>query len=127
MILVDTSVWVDHLRTTDEELSGLLERGLVLAHPWVVGEVALGGLSAGSLVAPLMSRLPGAVVATDTEVLTLIERQHLAGSGIGYVDAQLLAATRLTPDARLWTRDHRLDRAAERVGVAYRPGAGVDA
>lgn len=122
MILVDTSVWVDHLRSTDTHLAGLLDRYLVLSHPWVVGEVVLGGVSPESPVAELMPRLPGAAVATDEEVLTLIGREGLAGTGIGYVDAQLLAAVRLTPDARLWTRDRRLDRVAEALGIAYRTG-----
>lgn len=120
MILVDTSVWVDHLRSTDRHLSGLLDGNRVLSHPWVVGEIVLGGPRVDSPVAQLMRRLPGSAVATDGEISTLLEREALGGSGIGYVDAQLLTATRLTPDAQLWTRDRRLDRIAGSLGVAYR-------
>lgn len=95
---------------------------MVLSHPWVVGEVVPGGLRVDSRVARLMTRLAAATVATDEEVLTLIGRKALAGSGIGYVDVQLLAATRLTRDARLWTRDRRLHGAADALGIAY-PGS----
>ncbi len=84
----------------------------MLAHPWVTGELALGQLSRRSEILGLLHNLPQAIVATDLEVLTLIENRHLFGLGVGYVDAHLLAATALTPDARLWTRDKRLARIA---------------
>ncbi len=122
MILVDTSVWIDHLRTGDATVAQLLEHGLVLAHPWVAGELTLGHLSQRQEIIGLLSRLPQATVATADEVLTLIERHRLHGLGIGYVDAQLLAATRLTPDARLWSADRRLAAAAGRLGCAVEPG-----
>ena len=118
MILVDTSVWIDHLRTGDPELVGLLQDGRVLAHPWVTGELALGHLSRRSEILGLLHNLPQATVATDVEVLTLIESRHLFGLGVGYVDAHLLAATLLTPDARLWTLDKRLVTIAGRHGLA---------
>lgn len=118
MILVDTSIWVDHLRAGDPELVGLLQDGQVLAHPWVTGELALGHLSRRSEILGLLQNLPRAPVATDVEVLTLIDNQHLFGLGIGYVDAHLLAATMLTTDARLWTRDKRLAAAAVDHGLA---------
>lgn len=108
MILVDTSIWIDHLRTGDPELSELLRDGQVLAHPWVTGELAVGHLSRRSEILGLLHNLPQATVATDDEVLTLIDKRHLFGLGIGYVDAHLLAATTLTTAARLWTRDKRL-------------------
>lgn len=117
MILVDTSIWIDHLRAADSELIGLLQDGHVLAHPWVTGELALGHLSRRSEILGLLRNLPQAIVATDAEVLTLIETQDLAGLGIGYVDAHLLAATLLTPEARLWTRDKRLAAAASGRGL----------
>lgn len=113
MILADTSVWTDHLRYGDTLLARLLNSGAVLAHPWVTGELALGNLSQRADVIGLLRGLPQATVASDDEILTLIEQETLHGTGIGYVDAQLLAATRLTPDATLWTRDKRL---LERVG-----------
>ncbi|MEP6650828.1 MAG: type II toxin-antitoxin system VapC family toxin [Lapillicoccus sp.] len=119
MILVDTSVWVDHLRVADRRLSQLLDGRQVLAHPWVLGEVLLGGLRAGSRVDHLMPRLPQAAVATSAEMVILIAHERLAGTGIGYVDVQLLASTMLTPNALLWTRDQHLNRVAERLGVAH--------
>lgn len=118
MILVDTSVWIDHLRTGDPRLIELLEGGQVLAHPWVTGELALGHLSRRGAVLSLLHNLPQATVATDTEVLTLIDSRHLFGLGIGYVDAHLLAATTLSSNARLWTRDKRLAAAAAHHGLA---------
>ena len=118
MILVDTSVWIDHLRGGDPELASLLQDAQVLAHPWVIGELALGHLSKRSEVLGLLRNLPQAKSATDIEVLTLIDDHQLFGLGIGYVDAHLLAATMLTTDARLWTRDKRLAVVADRHGLA---------
>lgn len=117
MILVDTSVWIDHLRDGDERLADLLDAGDVLCHPWVIGELALGRLSRRAEVLGLLGGLPQAVAATTDEVLGLMEGERLAGTGIGYVDAQLLAASRLT-SARLWTADRRLLAVASRLGVA---------
>jgi predicted nucleic acid-binding protein len=121
VILVDTSVWVDHLKTGDAVLGRVLERGSVLAHPWVTGEIALGHLSHRKDIVELLGHLPQAEVATDREVLTLIERRQLYGLGIGYVDAQLLAATQLTPDARLWTADKRLAAAGSQLNLLIDP------
>lgn len=121
MILVDTSVWIGHLRAGNAGLADLLESGFVLAHPWVTGELALGHLRQREQVIGLVNGLPQALLATHDDLLTLIEQEELYGLGIGYVDAQLLAATRLTPDAVLWTDDRRLDVAASRLGIAFRP------
>ena len=121
MILVDTSVWVKHLRSADPVLSGLLTGSSVFGHPWVTGELALGHLGDRVNVIGLLHGLPQAVVAHDDEVLRLVEQEVLSGSGIGYVDAQLLAATRLTPGAALWTRDKRLSAVASRLGVGFPP------
>jgi hypothetical protein len=93
----------------------------VLGHPFVLGEIALGRLRDPGVVLGLLADLPQAVVATDAEVLGFIRRHGLAGLGIGYVDAHLLAAARLTPDARLWTRDRRLAAAAHALGLASDP------
>ncbi len=120
MILVDTSVWIDHLRIGDPQLTALLQEAQVLAHPWVIGELALGQLSGRSEVLPLLSNLPQAKVAIEAEVMTLVETQRLFGLGIGYVDAHLLAATLLTTDAGLWTRDRRLAAAAADLRISYR-------
>lgn len=122
MILVDTTVWVDHLRHGDPLLARLLDHGEALAHPWVIGELALGHLRGRAEILRLLGHLPQATVATTAEVLDLIERQALSGTGIGYVDAQLLAATLLTADAGLLTRDRRLASVAERLGAAHTTG-----
>lgn len=121
MILVDTSIWIDHLRNGNATLEQLLERGLVSAHPWVIGELALGRLARRREIIGLLTGLPQATVATTDEVLALVDRHQIYGLGIGYVDAQLLAATRLTPDAALWTGDKRLAAAASRLGCAVDP------
>lgn len=122
MILVDTSVWIDHLRAGHPTLVTLLKTGLVLGHPWVTGELALGRLSGRGEVIRLLNSVPQAVVAQPEELLTFIEHHQLYGLGIGYVDAQLLAATRLTPGAALWTADKRLAAVAGRLGCAAHPG-----
>lgn len=121
MILVDTSIWVDHLRTSNAALIQLLDNGAVLAHPWVTGELALGNLSHREEVIWLLRDLPQASVADDDEILRLIEGKELFGAGIGYVDAQLLSATKLSAEATLWSNDRRLSAAAVRLGVDFQP------
>jgi len=120
MILADTSVWVDHFNRVDARFADLLERDLVVTHPFVLGEVSLGNLRQRRLVIETFRQLPQASMAEDDEVLDMIERLGLAGCGIGYVDAHLLAATRLTPDCLLWTRDKRLEAVAVRLNLAAR-------
>lgn len=118
MILVDTSVWVDHLRSGDRKLAEYLDRGHVLAHPFVIGELALGVLRDRDGILWNLRSLPQASVAADLEILDFIERHQIAGRGIGYVDVHLLAALRLTSDAFLWTRDKRLNVVAEQMNLA---------
>lgn len=118
MILIDTSVWVDHLRRDDKALADLLDAGKVLAHPFVIGELALGNLRSRDLILGALRALPQASVATDREILHFIDEHALFGLGIGYVDTHLLAAVRLTPGTALWTRDRRLHGAAEQLGLA---------
>ena len=115
MILADTSVWVDHLRAGDKALAALLDAGVVLAHPFVIGELALGNLRQPAIVLEALADLPHASVATDAEVLHFIERHALFGRGIGYIDAHLLAAVKLTAGAELWTKDKRLRGVAARM------------
>lgn len=126
MILVDTSVWVDHLRRRDPVLSEALENGEVAVHPFVVGELACGNLPDRTSFFRLLEELPPAPLASHPEVLALIERRRLAGKGLGFVDAHLLASTLLgVRDAlSLWTRDGALQAAALSLGIAYRPGSG---
>ncbi len=122
MILVDTSVWIDHLRKSDAALVRLLEDGAVATHPFVVGEIALGSVKRREAVLEGLAGLPSVAVATDDETLAFIESASLAGSGVGYLDAHLLAAVRLTPEARLWTRDKGLRSAADALGLSAGEG-----
>ena len=119
MILVDTSVWVDHLRRGDAQLAELLERGAVLMHPFVLGEIACGSLADRAAILELLIDLPMAGVADAHEVLGYIERHGLHGQGIGYVDVHLLASTALTDGAKLWTRDKRLRAVADALQCAH--------
>ena len=121
MILVDTSIWIDHLRVGDPKLGALLQDGHVLTHPCVIGELALGQLSHRSDILGLLRNLPHAQTATDDELLHLVENRHLFGLGIGYVDAHLLAATLLTAGARLWTRDKRLAAVIAQLKLSTEP------
>lgn len=117
MILVDTSVWIDHLRHGDMELTRLLNAGQVLTHRFIVGELSLGSLQNRNIVLSALQNLPQATVASDEEVLHFIENQALSGTGIGYIDAHLLAAVRLSPGVLLWTRDKRLLAESTRLGL----------
>lgn len=122
MILVDSSVWIDHLRNGEPLLAGLLDAGRVLAHPFVIGELALGSLRQRDVILSALQDLPQAVVAGDDEVFRFIGQQALFGLGIGYIDAHLLAAVRLTSGASLWTRDKRLCAVADRLVLAAQIG-----
>lgn len=116
MILVDTSVWVDHLRRGDALLQERLLKGEVLTHPFVMGEIACGALRERGLFLDLMKALPGVSQARDVEVMRMIEAKRLWGLGAGWVDMHLLAACRLS-NCRLWTRDKCLRAAAAKAGV----------
>lgn len=118
MILVDSSVWVDHLRHGDALLTSRLNAGLVYTHPFVIGEIALGSLRQRGQVLGALRDLPMANQASDEEVQRFIEQAPLYNLGIGYIDAHLLAAARLTPGLRLWTRDRRLRDVAARLQIA---------
>ena len=117
MILVDTSVWIDHLQTSIALLADALEAEDVLVHPFVIGELACGEMKERRKVLGLLTTLPSIVVATDEEVLLFIENHRLMGKGIGYVDAHLLASTTLTDGAQLWTRDKRLGALAAQLQI----------
>jgi predicted nucleic acid-binding protein len=118
VILVDSSIWIDHFRQRNAALQELLDRRLVLSHPFVVGELAMGSLRNRPTIIEDMSELPMALSAEDHEVLALVDRYKIHGRGIGYVDAHLLASVRLSQGASLWTRDRRLHAVAEENGLA---------
>lgn len=120
---MDTSVWIGHFRRSDEWLLRLLADGSVLGHAFVAGELACGRMPDRTDRLRLLQELPQARVAEPGEVLAFIDRHGLAGAGIGYVDAHLLAAAALTPPARLWTGDRRLAAVAGRLGLGVQPDA----
>jgi len=122
LILVDTSVWIDHLHKRIPALVDALESESVLIHPFVVGELASGRLTKRDEVLHLLATLPSSPVATDAEALELIERHRLMGKGIGYFDVHLLAAVMLADGARLWTRDRRLAEIAVRLRFPFEEG-----
>ena len=117
MILIDTSIWIDHFHRPDRELESLLRVRLVLVHPFVMGEVALGSLPGRSALLDYLAGLRSARVAADGEVLRLIDDWQLFGTGIGYMDAHLLASVLLTSGARLWTRDRKLRQVARQLSL----------
>jgi hypothetical protein len=115
-ILVDTSVWIDHLRRSSSRLTGLLEDALVVIHPFVVGELACGTLADRDQVIDRLGRLESSAVVVHDEALHLVEVNHLWGIGLGWVDAHLIASC-LLGGHDLWTRDRPLAEAATRCGV----------
>lgn len=121
MILVDTSVWIDHLHRSIAFLGDALESGDVLVHPFIIGELACGEIKGRRDFLGLLATLPASVVATDEETLHFIERHRLMGKGIGYIDAHLLASVTLTDGAQLWTRDSRLRLIAAKLALSVEP------
>ena len=118
MVLADTSIWIDHFRRSDLRLAGLLERGDVSMHPFIIGELLLGRVPRIAEMIDDLNTLPKATTASTDEVLKFIAGRGLPGSGIGYVDAHLLAAAALTPETAIWTRDKRLLAAARSLSLA---------
>ena len=118
MILVDTSIWIDHLNTGDSLLAWYLEQVEVLMHPFVLGELACGNLRNRQQILGLLQHLPQAPCATAAEVLYFIEQQQLMGKGIGYVNLHLLASVALGGTQGLWTRDQRLAHVAGTFGFS---------
>ena len=118
MILVDTSVWIDHLRRSESRLQSLLRDKQVVSHPFVIGELAMGSFRQRDLLLDELRDLPKAMVADDDEVLQFVSGRALFGLGIGYIDVHLLAAARLTPGTFLWTRDRRLKEVAATLDLA---------
>ncbi|MEY2335581.1 type II toxin-antitoxin system VapC family toxin [Acidithiobacillus ferrianus] len=118
MILVDTSVWIDHFRSGDAHLSTLLDHGMVQTHDFIIGEIACGNLKNRQQTLYLLSCLPRCTMTSPDETLFFIERHGLMGRGIGYIDASILASAVLV-QANLWSRDKRLMALATELGCAY--------
>ena len=118
MILVDTSIWVTHLHRGHARMRELLEEGRVACHSFVIGELACGSLDPRSEILSLLETLPATVVADHEEVLELFELHGLMGSGIGYIDAHLVASALLS-HMPLWTADRQLRDVSRKLGVAY--------
>jgi predicted nucleic acid-binding protein len=117
-MLADTSIWIDHFRKADGQFSALLVRRGIVLHPFVLGELALGHAIALRRLVNSLNDLAQALVADHREVYDLIARKRLSGSGIGYVDAHLIASTLIMPEVQLWTRDKKLREVAERLSIA---------
>jgi predicted nucleic acid-binding protein len=113
VILTDTSVWVDHLRSGDRELQKLLDRGQIVIHPFVIAELALGSLRERAKALALLDLLPQVRVAQINEVRHTMEARRLYNLGIGLIDAHLIASVLINPSTLLWTRDKRLRTIAE--------------
>ncbi len=120
-ILVDTSVWVDHLRNKDEPLIHLLKQNQVLMHPMISGELACGYLHHRVHILELLNDLPQVSEATHGEALYCLEKHKLMGKGIGFIDLHLLAATLLAKNALLWTRDRRLRELSLGLNLCWEP------
>jgi len=119
MVLVDTSVWVSHLRDGNTELANLLNNGEVLCHPLIVGELACGNLKDRAVILSFLKLLPMSIEAEHEEVLSLIDNNRLMGEGIGYVDAQLAASSVLT-GVPIWTLDKKLAQVADGLHIKYK-------
>jgi predicted nucleic acid-binding protein len=116
MVLVDTSVWIEHLRRRHAALAGALAKGLVLMHPLVSGELACGNLKDRSMVLSHLNSLPAAAIATHDEAMQFMDRHRLWGRGLGWIDVHLLASALLS-DCRFWTLDKSVARAAAELGL----------
>jgi predicted nucleic acid-binding protein len=117
-ILVDSSVWIDHFRSPVEPLVSVLHDGLVVIHPFVIGELALGSLKDRDAVINMLRNMPSIGAAADEEVMEMIEARRLFSRGIGFVDAHLLAAALIDGGTSIWTRDRRLLSVAEELSLS---------
>jgi predicted nucleic acid-binding protein len=118
MVLVDTSVWVSHLRNDNTHLANLLNHGEVVCHPFIIGELACGNLKNRTEILSLFQALPMSIQAEHDEVMKFVENNQLMGKGLGYIDVHLLAATSLT-EVPIWTIDKRLDAVSQEMGLNF--------
>jgi predicted nucleic acid-binding protein len=117
LILADTSVWIDHFRSGNKELQKALNQGQVVIHPWIIAELALGSLRERTRTLAMLDLLPRVRIAQMSELRLMIEDRHLYSLGIGLTDAHLIAAVFLNPPTLLWTKDKRLRKLAEALGI----------
>jgi len=118
MVLVDTSIWVAHLREGNARLKTLLEKAEVVCHPFIIGELACGNIKNRTEILSSLNALPAAVVAKHEEVLHLIESHYLMARGLGFIDVHLLASALLTR-VPLWTADKRLRAASTNLNITF--------
>ena len=119
IVLADTSVWTDHIRNGDAQMQVLADGERLLMHPYVIAELRMGNLKRRKTFLSGLHEMDMAVRASDEEVAALVENHGLFGSGIGWIDVHLLTSVLLMDEVRLWTRDRRLNAAAQRLGVAF--------
>jgi predicted nucleic acid-binding protein len=120
LILADTSIWIDHFRSGNKEMRKHLNEGKIVIHPSIVAELALGSLRGRAKTLALLDLLPQLRVAQPSEVRRMIEARRLYSLGIGLTDAHLIASVFMNPSVLLWTRDKRLRKAAESLGIHAR-------
>jgi predicted nucleic acid-binding protein len=121
VIIVDTSVWVDHFRRPIKAMQELIAESSIALHPYIYGELLLGGLPGKGDVAKQLLKLQRSPVASASEAAAFIEWAELSGTGIGYVDAHLLVAAKLFSGGSVLTRDKKLREQAKRLGVCFQP------
>jgi predicted nucleic acid-binding protein len=120
MVLVDTSVWISHLREGNARLKNLLLDGEVVCHPFVIGELACGNLKNRADILLLLQSLPVATQAAHEEVMRFLEDHRLMGKGLGYIDVHLMASALLT-GAPIWTLDKSLHQVSTKLGISLKP------
>jgi predicted nucleic acid-binding protein len=119
MVLVDTSVWIDHFNKRNDHLVDLLNAGKVNTHEYIIGEISCGNISNRDEIINLLRSLPCTLSVTQEEILDFIANQYLYGNGVGYIDIHLLASA-LISNVKLWTRDKKLNLVANELNVAYK-------
>lgn len=120
MVLADTSVWISHFRDKNPPHRSLLMEGLIICHPFIIGDLACGNLKNRDEILSLLEALPEATKASHEEIMRFIERNQLMGIDLDYVDAHLLASARLST-ALLWTKNKNLQKAADHLNIAFHP------
>jgi predicted nucleic acid-binding protein len=121
LVIADSSIWIDHINQGDPELVDLMKQRRVRLHPMIIAEIALGSIKQRATMLEELNAFPQIDSSSHSEVMAMIEWVKLFGTGVGYVDAHLLAATRQLRSGLLWTRDKCLKEQAKRLGVAYQP------